>query len=109
VLVASDRGRLFCFASGSMHCWTIPLPDGPLSGTPFVQDQDIVLASVNGTVWRVAGADGKELGRLDLGEPVAVGPVPFSGLWLASGSDGTVYGFALAEPVTPPAGTGGRD
>jgi len=93
VLIAGDRGQLLCFDPGGKQRWTTPLPYGPLAGPPLRQDQDLILASQTGVLWRVSGADGKEVRRFDAGEPLSSGVVPFSSRWLASGSDGTVYVF----------------
>ena len=93
VLIAGDRGQLLCFDPGGKQRWTTPLPYGPLAGPPLRQDQDLILASQTGVLWRVSGADGKEVRRFDAGEPLSSGVVPFSSRLLASGSDGTVYVF----------------
>jgi hypothetical protein len=70
-----------------------PLACGPLAGRPAVQDQDLILASLSGVVWRVSGEDGKELKKIELGEPLGSGAVAFSRrepMLLISGADGTL-------------------
>ncbi|MCH5376076.1 MAG: PQQ-like beta-propeller repeat protein [Planctomycetes bacterium] len=94
VLMTTDRGKLLCFETGQKQRWTAELPYGPLTGRPLLYEGDLLLASTEGTVWRVAGADGKEIAKNEIGEPLASGPVFFDaqgGLLLLGASDGTLH------------------
>jgi outer membrane protein assembly factor BamB len=90
VLVATDRQGLLCFEAGQKQRWTSPLAYGPLAGRPAVQDQDLILSSLSGVVWRISGNDGKELKKIELGEPLGSGPVAFGNRLLLAGADGTL-------------------
>jgi hypothetical protein len=101
VLAATDRGQLVCFESGQKQRWTAELAYGPLAGKPLVVDGDLVLTAIRGVVWRLAGAHGREVSKLDLGEPLGTGAVAWAGQLVVSGSDGTLHVFpALAGRQT---------
>jgi hypothetical protein len=93
VLLATDRGQLFCFESGGKQRWAAELKYGSLTGRPLVHEGDLLLASTTGMVWRIAGADGSEVAKAEVGEPLAAGPVVFGaqGLLLLGASDGTLH------------------
>ena len=91
VLMASDQEGVLCFETGQKQRWTSPLTYGALAGRPLEQDSDFILTSVGGVVWRVSGADGTEIQKNELGEPLGGGAVPFGSRLLLSGSDGTLH------------------
>ena len=91
VLMASDQEGVLCFETGQKQRWKSPLAYGALAGRPLKQDDDFILTSVGGVVWRVSGADGTELQKMELGEPLGGGAVPFGSRLLLSGSDGTLH------------------
>ena len=96
VLVASDGSRLLCLEEGQKLRWSVELPYGPLAGNPQVRKDDILLASREGTVWRISSETGEELGHLNVGEPLGAGPVAFNEtMVLVPGSDGTVHAMAI--------------
>jgi outer membrane protein assembly factor BamB len=97
VLVATDRDGLHCFEAGQQRRWKSPLAYGPLAGTPLVQDGEVVLASLSGMVWSISAADGTELQKRDIGQPLGTGPVDFLGRLLLSAADGTL----LVVPALP--------
>ena len=97
VLIATDRDGLYCFEAGQKQRWKTPLDHGPMVGTPLAQDGDLILASLPGTVWLISGADGKETGKVDIGQPLGSGPVEFAGRLLLSAADGTL----LVVPALP--------
>jgi hypothetical protein len=89
--MASDQDGLLCFETGQKQRWKIPLPYGPLAGRPLQQGSDFVLTSVEGAVWLVSGADGTEIQKRELGEPLGGGAVRFDTRLLLPGSDGTLH------------------
>jgi hypothetical protein len=60
-------------------------------GDPLLIGEDLVFASADGTVWRVAGATGQELAKSQLGEPVNAGPFAFGDLLLLVGTGGALH------------------
>jgi len=91
VLMASDKEGVLCFETGQKQRWTSPLTYGALAGRPLEQDSDFIFTSVGGVAWRVSSADGTELQKMELGEPLGGGAVPFGSRLLLSGSDGTLH------------------
>ncbi|OHB66749.1 MAG: hypothetical protein A2V70_09985 [Planctomycetes bacterium RBG_13_63_9] len=98
VLLSSDDGRLLCLDSKGKTLWQADLPYGPLAGTPVADGAQFLLASVDGVVWRVDAATGRELGKIETGRPLGTGPLLVRGRLLLGGRDGAIY---FIEP--PPA------
>lgn len=97
VFFTTDQEGLFCLEAGEKTRWKSPLPYGPLAGKPLADGPDFILASQRGVVWRVAGDSGKEVARVDLGEPLGAGPVAFRGRLLLTGSDGVLHVIRMPE------------
>ncbi len=91
VTLAADDSHLYCFGSTDRLIWHIPLPYGTLAGAPLALGNYFVLASTRGVVWRVDRKNGKELGKLDLGQPLATGPITLDGRLFLGGRDGVLY------------------
>lgn len=89
VLAATDR-ELVCFDSKPELIWRKPLPAGVPVGTARVRGADLVLASMTGTVWAVDRKSGEAKKSIDLGEPLASGPVPFDKHWAIAAADGSL-------------------
>ena len=90
VLVSTDRHKPLAFEAGQKQRWTSPLAHGPLVGRPLRGNGNLVLASLSGTVWMISAQDGKELAKVDVGEPLGAGPVAFGTRLLLSAADGTL-------------------
>jgi outer membrane protein assembly factor BamB/TolA-binding protein len=90
VLVATDTDGLLCFQAGQQQQWKSPLAYGTLVGRPLVQDGDLILTSLPGTVWRISGTDGQELQKTDVGQPLGSSPVAFGSRLALSAADGTL-------------------
>ncbi|MBN1910884.1 MAG: PQQ-binding-like beta-propeller repeat protein [Pirellulales bacterium] len=90
VFVTTDADQLFCLDAQGKIVWSTGLPHGPLAGPPLPVGNDFLLASCSGTVWRVEGASGKELGKHDTGRPLRTGPVSLGNQVLVAGQDGTL-------------------
>ncbi len=102
VLVATDsgprgaRGRLFALDAAQQVVWQTNLNYGPLAGTPTAAGNDIYLSSQSGIAWRIAAADGKELGKVDAGCPLGTGPLLIGNRFIVGGHDGSL--LELAKP-----------
>ena len=101
VFVATDQQGLLCFDSQwnwwktpAVLRWQAALPYGNLAGLPFKEKNSYVLASTEGTVWRVDRETGYELEKIEplhLKRPLSGNPVVYDGqLWL-SGIDGVLF------------------
>ncbi|MCA9223003.1 MAG: PQQ-binding-like beta-propeller repeat protein [Planctomycetales bacterium] len=91
VLLISDSEGLICFDGGDEKKWTQPFTHDAIVGSPTVDGDTLLFASVSGEVWRVDAASGQELGATQLGEPLASGPALFNTRVLLSGSDGVLH------------------
>jgi len=106
VLLATDDGQLLLLDAEGKVLGRLPLPYGPLAGTPLEIDGSYVLASASGVVWRVRPPSGdapaKELGKIETGRPLGSGPVlRREGHLLLAGRDGSLLEVAMPEPAQP--------
>lgn len=74
-LVLTRGGELACFDEAGQQLWKVAWPHGPLAGAPLAGKDGYLLATVSGTVFRMAADSGQELGKCDVGEPLGAGPV----------------------------------
>jgi len=84
-----DQKLLSLAASGESH-WQVSLEHGPLAGPPLVLADSVLLAYRSGFIERRALADGKTLGKLNVEQPLATGPVSFLQKLAIAGNDGTI-------------------
>lgn len=89
VLVASNDQLLSVDANQKQ--WQVALAHGPPVGVPLVDGQSVLVASASGTIARIDLATGKELGKRELGMPLATGPVLVKDQLVLGGSDGSLY------------------
>ncbi|HVW36425.1 MAG TPA: PQQ-binding-like beta-propeller repeat protein, partial [Pirellulales bacterium] len=75
VLVLTHGGELACFDESRQQLWKVAWPHGSLAGAPLAGKDGYLLATVSGTVFRMAADSGQELGKCDVGEPLGAGPV----------------------------------
>ncbi|HUY36521.1 MAG TPA: PQQ-binding-like beta-propeller repeat protein [Pirellulales bacterium] len=98
VLVATQGGELLCIDDARKEVWRVPLPYGALVGTPLSDDGGYLLAAMGGVVYRIGAENGAELAQVDIGEPLAAGPVALGRRLLLSGHDGTLLVVAGPPP-----------
>ena len=91
ILLATDAGQLHCFDESGEQLWQSALGHGPLAGVPLAAGQHYLLAAVGGVVWRVDAKTGKEIGRADVGQPLATGPVELGERLVVGAHDGAVF------------------
>lgn len=94
LLLATSDSKLICIGADQETAWQAELPYGPPVGEPLVADGNFVFAAARGTVWRLDGASGKELGKVEAGEPLGTGPVAWRKGLLVGSQDGTVLEVA---------------
>jgi len=90
ILLTTDTTELVRVDEAGKVAWRVPLPAGPLIGRPLVDQKQVTLASVDGTVIRVALETGSTSGQRRLGQPAATGPVRWGSDILVAGHDGTL-------------------
>ena len=91
LLVSTDDDHLLCFDAKGKQLWSVSLEHGALAGAPLRVDGQYLIASRNGIIWRADAATGKESGKVDVGYPLATGPVMCGQEVLVGGHDGTLY------------------
>ena len=96
VMLTVQAGPCYCFDESGQPVWQAALPYGRLAGPPLAVKDHYLLAAASGVVWRVDAASGKELGKVDVGRPLATGPVQLGDRLLLGGHDGSLYG--VSEP-----------
>ena len=90
MFVADDK-ELHCCAGGGFIRWSIPLAHGVLSAPPLAFEQDFVIVTQSGSVYRVSQDKGMETALVEVGEPLAAPVSIYSGKLLVAGPDGTVH------------------
>ncbi|HVX63470.1 MAG TPA: PQQ-binding-like beta-propeller repeat protein, partial [Pirellulales bacterium] len=94
-LTLTSGGELVCFDDQRQQVWKVAWPHGPVAGAAVDKDS-YLLASVSGSVLRIAAGSGAEQSKVDVGEPLGAGPVAVGNrLWLA-GHGGTL--LCVAAP-----------
>lgn len=91
VLLATEAGQLLCFDATAKLCWRVALPDTPLAGAAVLDGGQLLLATANGTLWRIGAGDGRELGRIELQRALGTAPVPIGREVLVGGRSGSLY------------------
>ncbi len=90
VMLATDA-YVYCLDDTPKLLWKAALPAGPLAGQPLENAGAYLMAAASGLVWRVDAATGKELGRSEIRQPLATGPVLLGKHLLVGAHDGTLY------------------
>jgi len=90
VFVATESDQLFCLDEKGQLVWQVELADAPLVGQPIRLDEDVLAATQAGALIRLNLATGHETSRLELGQSLSTGPVPFRKNLLVVGHDGTL-------------------
>lgn len=93
VLVATANGQLHGFA-GQERRWQVALPHGVPVGLPLASKGELTLACNRGIVVSLNTADGTESSHVDLGQPLASGPIAWGDGLLVAGHDGTLHQIA---------------
>ncbi len=90
ILLAAEAGPCYCFDESGL-LWQAALPYGRLVGDPLAVKDHLLMAAASGVVWRVEASSGKELGKVDIGRPLATGPVLWGDRIVIGGPDGSLY------------------
>jgi hypothetical protein len=89
VLAATDC-EMLCFNSKSELVWRKPLTGSVPVGRALIQGNNLLIASLTGTVSSIDRRSGEVKKSLDLGEPLASGPVEFEKHWVFAAADGSL-------------------
>jgi outer membrane protein assembly factor BamB len=96
VFVADDKNLHCCEGAGKIR-WSIPLAHGNPSAPPIPHEQDFVVVTQTGTVYRVSQEKGQEAGFVDVGEPLTAPASLFNGRLLTAAPDGTIHLIPLPK------------
>jgi outer membrane protein assembly factor BamB len=91
VVLLATHDQICCLDGAQNLRWQVALEHGPLAGEPLRAGNAIVLAAAGGTVFRLAADTGKELGKQELEQPIAAGPIAWREGLLVVGPDGTLH------------------
>ena len=91
VFVASSNGELLSLGPNAKTNWKVDGPVGGIVGRPQIVGNDLLLSCRDGAVVRLSVANGKEVAKLDIHEPIGTGPVLFGKQALVSSHDGTLH------------------
>ncbi|HYW81018.1 MAG TPA: PQQ-binding-like beta-propeller repeat protein, partial [Thermoguttaceae bacterium] len=95
VMLATDDNRLYCLDGAGQLVWQATIPYGPLAGRPLAIRDGFVAASLDGVVWRIDGKTGEELGKIETGRSLGLGPLRLGTRLLLAGFDGTLFQIQL--------------
>ena len=95
VWVATES-ELLSFDGAPQQQWQVPLEHAPPVGQPLVSSNAVWVATVDGFLLRIDPATGAVSSTLDVGEPLAGGPVAFGERMLVAARSGAVL------VITPP-------
>ncbi len=96
VLLATET-ELVCLDAAQQR-WKTALEHAPLVGQALLKDSHVLLATADGFVLRVDAASGKVLATVDVGEPLAFGPVLYGDRLLVASPSGVVYVVSIPSP-----------
>jgi len=76
IYLETGRKHLHCFQLGEniQQQWSLPLENGHLAGRPLQIESDLILAAQNGSVLSLNIDNGKVINRLELEQPINLGP-----------------------------------
>lgn len=89
-LLVATNSQLVCVERDGKMRWRVALEFGPPVGTPVSDQDQLLLGTAGGTVWRLDLSSGKTLGTSDAGEPLNSGPVVFANKILVAGKSGSL-------------------
>jgi outer membrane protein assembly factor BamB len=90
LILATAAGQLTRVQADGSTSWTQPLEHGDLVGPPLVRGDDLLLTYRKGILERRGLADGKPLGKADMTQSLAAGPVTFLSRIVLTANDGTL-------------------
>ena len=93
LFVETGREHLQCFAVKPelKRLWSVPLEGNPLAGEPLVSGKLLILARKNGDVWTLDPAAGSVGRRVNVGQPLSLGPMKTGNFLVVSSIGGSLY------------------
>lgn len=91
VLLQTADGKLRRIDSSSEEVWAVDLPEGRPVAPPQLIDGRLIVAGTSGWVLALDPNTGEELGRAEIGQPLAGNPMLLGSRLLVPGSEGIVF------------------
>ena len=93
LLVETSQGQLQCLKTDDKlsKIWSIPLEGDHLTGTPLVDNDQVVIATMNGKVMSINAETGETTKSLELDQFLEHGPVNVAGEIVVTSIDGSFY------------------
>ena len=93
LLVETSQGELQCLKTDDKlsKIWSIPLEGDHLTGTPLVDNDQVVIATMNGKVMSINAETGETTKSLELDQFLEHGPVNVAGEIVVTSIDGSFY------------------
>ncbi|MDA1051309.1 MAG: PQQ-binding-like beta-propeller repeat protein [Planctomycetota bacterium] len=102
VLCLSSQEGLLCLEAGANQRWANSAGcGGQPAGVPLEVAGDFVIAVREGSVVRIAGANGQQVAEVTIGEPLGASPVAFGSRLLLPGSDGALHVIPMPNAPMP--------
>jgi len=93
LLVETSQGELQCLKTDDKlsKTWSIPLEGDHLTGTPLVDNDQVVIATKNGKIMSINAETGETTKSLELDQFLEHGPVNVAGEIVVTSIDGSFY------------------
>ena len=98
VLLATEK-ELMCLDGALQQRWKTPLDHGPVIGQALRVDTQVWLSAEDGFIWRIDAATGNIAATVEVGEPLASGPVVYGDRLLVAGQSGVLFNVGTPESV----------
>ncbi len=101
ILLATEK-ELICLDGALAQRWKTLLDHGPVIGQPLCVDTHIWLSAEDGFLWQIDMATGNITATLEVGEPLASGPLAYSNRLLVASQSGVLFDVGIPSPGNGP-------
>jgi outer membrane protein assembly factor BamB len=93
LLVETSRGQLQCLKTDDKlaKAWSVDLQGDHLTGTPLLNNGQVVIATMNGKVMSINATSGEVTRSLQLDQFLEHGPINVAGKMVVTSIDGSFY------------------
>lgn len=98
VFLATDEGQVWCVDDQQRQKWQVTIESALFAGPPAAAQEAVVLATVDGSVIRLAAADGRVVNRVELRQPLVGSPAIWQDRVIVTGYDSTLHVVTMKTP-----------
>ena len=91
VLLQTADNSLQRIDANAQTTWSFTVPSGSPVAAPLLVDGQLLVTGADGWIVSLDPKDGRELGRIELAQPLAGNPLVAGGQLLVPGSEGIIY------------------